>query len=91
MSVVNRSTKSVFSSLKTVFQFFLRNIYVDEDIFPKRAHRFTAIYSRDKEYLWVQVNIIFKFEYLSILFFYFLTVSISDRIVSLPPPSVPAS
>ncbi|KAH8344426.1 hypothetical protein KR084_011364 [Drosophila pseudotakahashii] len=51
MSVVNRSTKSVFSSLKTVFQFFLRNIYVDEDIFPKRAHRFTAIYSRDKEYL----------------------------------------
>ncbi|XP_037729760.1 anoctamin-1 isoform X3 [Drosophila subpulchrella] len=51
MSVVNRSTKSVLSSLKTVFQFFLRNIYVDEDIFPKRAHRFTAIYSRDKEYL----------------------------------------
>ncbi|XP_017084984.2 anoctamin-1 isoform X2 [Drosophila eugracilis] len=51
MSVVNRSTKSVFSSLKTVFQFFLRNIYVDEEIFPKRAHRFTAIYSRDKEYL----------------------------------------
>uniref|UniRef100_A0A6P4EU05 Anoctamin n=2 Tax=Drosophila rhopaloa TaxID=1041015 RepID=A0A6P4EU05_DRORH len=51
MSVVNRSTKSVFFSLKTVFQFFLRNIYVDENIFPKRAHRFTAIYSRDKEYL----------------------------------------
>ncbi|KMZ02607.1 anoctamin-1 isoform X2 [Drosophila simulans] len=51
MSVVNRSTKSVFSSLKHVFQFFLRNIYVDEEIFPKRAHRFTAIYSRDKEYL----------------------------------------
>ncbi|XP_017060819.1 anoctamin-1 isoform X2 [Drosophila ficusphila] len=51
MSVVNRSTKSVFSSLKTVFQFFLRNIYVDENVFPKRAHRFTAIYSRDKEYL----------------------------------------
>ncbi|XP_039491220.1 anoctamin-1 isoform X3 [Drosophila santomea] len=51
MSVVNRSTKSVFSSLKHVFQFFLRNIYVNEEIFPKRAHRFTAIYSRDKEYL----------------------------------------
>ncbi|XP_015038405.1 anoctamin-1 isoform X1 [Drosophila pseudoobscura] len=51
MSVVNRSTKSIFSSLKTVCQFFLRNIHVDEHIFPKRAHRFTAIYSRDKEYL----------------------------------------
>ncbi|XP_023177953.2 anoctamin-1 isoform X2 [Drosophila hydei] len=51
LSVVNRSTKSVYSSLKTVCQFFLRNIYVDERYFPKRAHRFTAIYSRDKEYL----------------------------------------
>ncbi|XP_023034609.1 anoctamin-1 isoform X1 [Drosophila willistoni] len=51
ISVVNRSTKSVFSSLKSVCQFFLRNIYVDERYFPKRAHRFTAIYSRDKEYL----------------------------------------
>ncbi|XP_034487339.1 anoctamin-1 isoform X2 [Drosophila innubila] len=51
LSAVNRSTRSVYSSLKTVCQFFLRNIYVDERIFPKRAHRFTAIYSRDKEYL----------------------------------------
>ncbi|XP_030556231.1 anoctamin-1 isoform X2 [Drosophila novamexicana] len=51
LSVVNRSTKSVYSSLKTVCQFFLRNIYVDEQYFPRRAHRFTAIYSRDKEYL----------------------------------------
>ncbi|KAM8704225.1 hypothetical protein ACLKA7_008772 [Drosophila subpalustris] len=51
LSAVNRSTKSVYSSLKTVCQFFLRNIYVDERFFPKRAHRFTAIYSRDKEYL----------------------------------------
>ncbi|KAH8318896.1 hypothetical protein KR074_011515 [Drosophila pseudoananassae] len=51
MSVVNRSTKSIFSSLKTICKFFLRYIYVDEDIFPRRAHRFTAIYSRDKEYL----------------------------------------
>lgn len=51
LSAVNRSTKSVYSSLKTVCQFFLRNIYVDERFFPRRAHRFTAIYSRDKEYL----------------------------------------
>uniref|UniRef100_W8BBX0 Anoctamin n=1 Tax=Ceratitis capitata TaxID=7213 RepID=W8BBX0_CERCA len=51
MSVVNRSTRSAFSSLKTVVQFFLRNIFVDEAVFPRRAHRFTAIYSRDKEYL----------------------------------------
>ncbi|XP_030373607.1 anoctamin-1 isoform X2 [Scaptodrosophila lebanonensis] len=51
MSVVNRSTKSVLSSVKSVFNFFLHNIYVDDEHFPKRAHRFTAIYSRDKEYL----------------------------------------
>ncbi|ALC47465.1 CG16718 [Drosophila busckii] len=51
LSVVNRSTKSVYSSLKGIFQFFLRNVYIDENYFPKRAHRFTAIYSRDKEYL----------------------------------------
>jgi len=68
MSVVNRSTKSVFSSLKTVFQFFLRNIYVDEDIFPKRAHRFTAIYSRDKEYLWVQVDVILNLSIINVSF-----------------------
>ncbi|KAH8406732.1 hypothetical protein KR222_008167 [Zaprionus bogoriensis] len=51
LAVVNRSTKSVYSSLKTVCQFFMRNIYIDQRFFPKRAHRFTAIYSRDKEYL----------------------------------------
>ncbi|XP_037944876.1 anoctamin-1 isoform X2 [Teleopsis dalmanni] len=51
MSVVNRSTKNVFSSLKGVFRFFIRNIYTDEENFPRRTHRFTAIYSRDKEYL----------------------------------------
>ncbi|XP_036332631.1 anoctamin-1-like isoform X1 [Rhagoletis pomonella] len=51
MSAVNRSTRSMFSSLKSVVQFFLRHIFVDEGIFPRRAHRFTAIYSRDKEYL----------------------------------------
>ncbi|XP_067614286.1 anoctamin-1 isoform X2 [Eurosta solidaginis] len=51
MSAVNRSTRSMFSSLKSVVQFFLRNIFVDEKYFPRRAHRFTAIYSRDKEYL----------------------------------------
>ncbi|XP_053969890.1 anoctamin-5 isoform X2 [Anastrepha ludens] len=51
MSAVNRSTRSVLSSLKGVVQFFMRHIYVDERFFPRRAYRFTAIYSRDKEYL----------------------------------------
>ncbi|XP_023303991.2 anoctamin-1 isoform X3 [Lucilia cuprina] len=51
MSVVNRSTRSVFSSLKGIFTFFMKHIYVDERYFPRRAQRFTAIYSRDKEYL----------------------------------------
>ncbi|XP_061396870.1 anoctamin-2-like [Musca vetustissima] len=51
MSVVNRSTSSVFSSLKGIIKFFMKHIYVDERNFPRRAQRFTAIYSRDKEYL----------------------------------------
>nr|XP_014087850.2 anoctamin-1 isoform X1 [Bactrocera oleae] len=51
MSAVNRSTRSAFSSLKSLVQFFLRHIFVDERYFPRRAYRFTAIYSRDKEYL----------------------------------------
>ncbi|XP_050316661.1 anoctamin-1 isoform X1 [Bactrocera neohumeralis] len=51
MSAVNRSTRSAFSSLKSVVQFFLRHIFIDERYFPRRAYRFTAIYSRDKEYL----------------------------------------
>ncbi|KRG01351.1 anoctamin-1 isoform X2 [Drosophila mojavensis] len=51
LSVVNRSSKSVYSSLKSSCHSILRHIYVDERYFPKRAHRFTAIYSRDKEYL----------------------------------------
>ncbi|XP_065355056.1 anoctamin-1 isoform X1 [Calliphora vicina] len=51
MSVVNRSTRSVFSSLKGIFTFFMKHIYVDERHFPRRTQRFTAIYSRDKEYL----------------------------------------
>ncbi|KAL9888568.1 anoctamin 1 isoform 2-T2 [Glossina fuscipes fuscipes] len=51
MSVVNRSTKSVFSSLKGVVTFFMKHIYVDERYFPRLTQRFTAIYSRDKEYL----------------------------------------
>lgn len=51
MSAVNRSTRSAFSSFKSVVQFFLRHIFVDKQYFPRRAYRFTAIYSRDKEYL----------------------------------------
>ncbi|XP_075145749.1 anoctamin 1 [Haematobia irritans] len=51
ISVMNRSTTSIFSSLRGIIKFFMRYIYVNEKYFPRRSPRFTAIYSRDKEYL----------------------------------------
>ncbi|XP_055849456.1 anoctamin-1 isoform X2 [Episyrphus balteatus] len=48
---VQRSTKNVYSRLKGVWSFFVRVIFIDERYFPKKSHRFTAVYSRDKEYL----------------------------------------
>lgn len=51
MAGVQRSTKNVYSRLKGVWSFFVRKIFIDERYFPKKSHRFTAVYSRDKEYL----------------------------------------
>ncbi|XP_037922729.1 anoctamin-1 isoform X4 [Hermetia illucens] len=48
---VRKTTNSVFNQLKCAWMHLLKYILVDEQNFPKRSHRFTAVYSRDKEYL----------------------------------------
>ncbi|XP_063708126.1 anoctamin-4 isoform X2 [Culicoides brevitarsis] len=48
---VARSTETVLETIKKTWRHMLEVITVDEKTFPKRSHRFTAIYSRDKEYL----------------------------------------
>lgn len=48
-----RATKSmtVFDRVSGIVQKIISIIEVDENKFPKKAEHFTAVYSRDKEYL----------------------------------------
>lgn len=47
------TTTTAFGSVKGFLQRIKNLTSVDETHFPKRSMRFTAVYSRDKEYLWV--------------------------------------
>lgn len=67
----------------------LEKVTVDEKSFPERSHRFTAIYSRDKEYLWVSCTyfLIIVKTYLKISYSFdlsqqnFFTSAVRSRIV----------
>ncbi|KAL0280787.1 UNVERIFIED_CONTAM: hypothetical protein PYX00_001978 [Menopon gallinae] len=48
---VHRGTNSLFHKYHSFTRLVMRRFYVDENIFPTKSHRFTAVYSRDKEYL----------------------------------------
>lgn len=48
---VKTTTASAFGSAKDFIQRIKNLTSVDERHFPKRSMRFTAVYSRDKEYL----------------------------------------
>uniref|UniRef100_A0A336LP51 Anoctamin n=1 Tax=Culicoides sonorensis TaxID=179676 RepID=A0A336LP51_CULSO len=48
---VARGTSTVMETIKKTWKHLLEKVTIDEKSFPKRSHRFTAIYSRDKEYL----------------------------------------
>lgn len=50
---VQDKTKSTFSPIKLCCHSLIKKFAIDEQHFPKRTTRFTAIYSRDKEYLYV--------------------------------------
>ncbi|XP_069685470.1 anoctamin-5-like isoform X2 [Periplaneta americana] len=48
---VHEKTYSLFDEVNTFADRLLANFYVDTKVFPAKGHRFTAVYSRDKEYL----------------------------------------
>ncbi|XP_053689723.1 anoctamin-1 isoform X2 [Sabethes cyaneus] len=51
MAGVKSGTKSILTRLKGIGRIMAQRILVEEKYFPPRSHRFTAVYSRDKEYL----------------------------------------
>lgn len=48
---VHDKTNSFFDKCNAGLYSVMSHIYVDKKIFPRKSHRFTAVYSRDKEYL----------------------------------------
>ncbi|RZF39456.1 hypothetical protein LSTR_LSTR000977 [Laodelphax striatellus] len=49
---LHERTWSAIDSVTDVFSKFMKNyVYVDKKVFPDRGRTFTAVYSRDKEYL----------------------------------------
>lgn len=42
---------ALINEVNSLFKRIMRKYYVDETIFPTLKHNFTAVYSRDKEYL----------------------------------------
>ncbi|CAO1405540.1 unnamed protein product [Diamesa tonsa] len=51
MSIVRTHTNSFLKQLKWGWGFMSKRFLQDEKHFPAMSHRFTAVYSRDKEYL----------------------------------------
>uniref|UniRef100_A0A1B6D2F2 Anoctamin n=2 Tax=Clastoptera arizonana TaxID=38151 RepID=A0A1B6D2F2_9HEMI len=49
--VLDRKSSFMESACNFWSNFFKHNVYVDQRLFPNQKHRFTAVYSRDKEYL----------------------------------------
>lgn len=48
---VSEKTNSLIDKVEACWDRFMSKIRVDPDMFPERRHRLTAIYSKDKEYL----------------------------------------
>uniref|UniRef100_A0A2A4JBM3 Anoctamin n=1 Tax=Heliothis virescens TaxID=7102 RepID=A0A2A4JBM3_HELVI len=48
---VHEKTNSLIEQVDACWDRFMSKIRVDTDMFPERKHRLTAIYSKDKEYL----------------------------------------
>ncbi|KAK7864472.1 hypothetical protein R5R35_011703 [Gryllus longicercus] len=48
---VHAKTNSLLDEMNTWFHHVMSKFYVDTNVFPPRSQRFTAVYSRDKEYL----------------------------------------
>nr|XP_023017814.1 anoctamin-2-like [Leptinotarsa decemlineata] len=48
---VSKQTNFIFEEINSKWDIVKSWVFVDKNIFPDKGHRFTAIYSRDKEYL----------------------------------------
>lgn len=51
MQDVQARTNIIINGFKRLITKITSTIKIDEKMFPERGHRFTAVYSRDKEYL----------------------------------------
>ncbi|XP_076753625.1 anoctamin-1-like isoform X2 [Xylocopa sonorina] len=51
MTTPENRANTLIEEVNSFFKKFVRKYYVDQTIFPTLKHNFTAIYSRDKEYL----------------------------------------
>ncbi|XP_052128356.1 anoctamin-1 [Frankliniella occidentalis] len=51
LTEVHAKTNSLLENFNSLFHRVMSRFYVDEKIFPPKGQRFTAVYSRDKEYL----------------------------------------
>lgn len=49
---VSNQTTTIYTQVKGTWTKWKKRFIVDEEHFPPKSHRFTAVYSRDKEYLW---------------------------------------
>ncbi|KAG4079555.1 hypothetical protein HA402_010387 [Bradysia odoriphaga] len=49
--IVTNQTTTIYTQVKCTWTKWKKRFIVDEDHFPPKSHRFTAVYSRDKEYL----------------------------------------
>ncbi|XP_015601700.1 anoctamin-1 isoform X2 [Cephus cinctus] len=51
LRIQQNQSNLILKEVNSLFRRIMKNYYVDTTIFPTMKHRFTAVYSRDKEYL----------------------------------------
>lgn len=51
MIIPENHCNALIKEVNSLFKRIMKNYYVDQTIFPTMKHNFTAVYSRDKEYL----------------------------------------
>ncbi|CAK9797502.1 Ano1 [Anthophora plagiata] len=51
MKIPENHSNTLIKEVNSLFKRIMQKYYVDQTIFPKLKHNFTAVYSRDKEYL----------------------------------------
>lgn len=51
MEKVTNEASNIYTKVKGKWAKIRKKFLIDELNFPRKSHRFTAVYSRDKEYL----------------------------------------